>query len=369
MSVKNPTRKELSVILDLEPREEEIAELDKKIDKFIEWYTQNILKGHVPIWEEKHLPLKLRDLIEKAAVWYELRYPNYDLASMLFGSLYPSASERIFTVNPYVDENFGTDNLFKLLDWHAFYNFGAFLATLSDEEKELFKVPSYKEKVYLDRNRRWLLTVSPEGIVLDASEITLGTRTLDSFFIGKHLSQVKQVANAHKISLEDDSEVDVELKEFEKRTQFYEELLNSIMYRIIERGGTRNGAKRAFLFAKEFNRNIDVPMRYGIDIEDPDLRNFINIYLMNGGSNKLMCYTNYESRLTKKAQLRFGSLEHILKYLPHDETHYYTPQEDELHQSIVDYLGFMMQQTQDVDPALTVEEVRLIRQKDSNGNE
>lgn len=369
MSVKNPTRKELAVILDLEPREEEIAELDKKIDKFIEWYTQNILKGHVPVWEEKHLPLKLRDLIEKAAVWYELRYPNYDLASMLFGSLYPSANERIFTANPYVGENLGTETLFRLLDWHAFYNFDAFLVTLSEEEKELFKVPSYKEKVYLDRNRRWLLTVSPEGIVLDTSEISVGKKSLDKFFIGKHLNQVKQVADAQGVSLEDDSEIDATLKEYEKRAYFYEELLNSIMYRIIERGGTINGAKRAFLFAKEFNRNIDVPMRYGVDINDPNLREFINLYLFNGGSIRLMCYTNYESRVTKKAQLRFGILSDILKYLPHDDTHHYTPQEDELHQSLVDYLGFMMQQIQDVDPALTVDEVRLIRQKDSSGNE
>lgn len=369
MSVKNSTRKELAALLDLEPKEEEIAELDKKIDKFIDWYAQNVLRGHVSPWEEKHLPLKLRDMIEKVAVWYELRYPNYDIASMLLGSLGPSASERIFTSNPYVDENLGTETLFKLIDWHAFYNFDAFLATLSKEENELLRSPSYREKIYLDRNRRWLLTVSPEGMILDTSEISLGKESLDKFFLGKHLSEVKHIADEQGISLEDDSEVDAAIEEYEKNVYFYEELLNSIMYRIIERGGTRNGAKRAFLFAKEFNRNIDIPMRYGVDIEDPLLREFINVYLLNGGSNRLICYTNYESRLTKKAQLRFGCLADILKYLPHDEEHYYTPQEEELHQSLVDYLGFMMQQTQDVDPAMTIDEVRLIRQKNTNGNE
>lgn len=33
------------------------------------------------------------------------------------------------------------------------------------------------------------------------------------------------------------------------------------MYRIIERGGNRIGPKRAFLFAKEFGRDIRIPVR------------------------------------------------------------------------------------------------------------
>ena len=36
--------------------------------------------------------------------------------------------------------------------------------------------------------------------------------------------------------------------------------LNCVMYRIIERGGNRIGPRRGFLFAKEFGRNIDIPM-------------------------------------------------------------------------------------------------------------
>ena len=34
-------------------------------------------------------------------------------------------------------------------------------------------------------------------------------------------------------------------------------MLNCVMYRIIERGGNRIGPRRAFLYAKEFERNID----------------------------------------------------------------------------------------------------------------
>ena len=56
------------------------------------------------------------------------------------------------------------------------------------------------------------------------------------------------------------------------------------MYRIIERGGNRFGPRRAFLFAKEFGRNIDVPMMYGVDTSDPGLRYFMNEYLKAGGN-------------------------------------------------------------------------------------
>lgn len=63
-------------------------------------------------------------------------------------------------------------------------------------------------------------------------------------------------------------------------------LLDTIMYRIMESGGKFYGPRRAVLFAKEFERDISIPVRYG----DASL---INDYVMNGGSGDLMCYINY----------------------------------------------------------------------------
>ena len=73
-------------------------------------------------------------------------------------------------------------------------------------------------------------------------------------------------------------------------------MLDAVMYRIIERGGNRMGPRRGFLFAKEFGRNIDIPMMYGVDYSDPGLRSFIieyiklfinNFYLLNRHNNTM----------------------------------------------------------------------------------
>ena len=54
----------------------EIINLDDKVDEFINWYYINMVKGHYTDIGEYHFPRAMRDLIEKIAVWYELRYPD-----------------------------------------------------------------------------------------------------------------------------------------------------------------------------------------------------------------------------------------------------------------------------------------------------
>jgi len=71
------------------------------------------------------------------------------------------------------------------------------------------------------------------------------------------------------------------------------------MYRIIERGGNRIGPRRAFMFAKEFNLDINIPMKYGVDHSDPGLYHFISEYIKSGGAKDLVCISNYFSREKK----------------------------------------------------------------------
>ena len=53
--------------------------LDDKVDMFIKWYTDNIIKGNYTDIGEYYLPIDMRNFIEKVAVWYELRYPEYEI--------------------------------------------------------------------------------------------------------------------------------------------------------------------------------------------------------------------------------------------------------------------------------------------------
>lgn len=56
------------------------------------------------------------------------------------------------------------------------------------------------------------------------------------------------------------NELEATINNVENRSYQKEEMLNCVMYRIIERGGNRIGPRRAFLFAKEFGRNIDLSL-------------------------------------------------------------------------------------------------------------
>lgn len=73
----------------------------QKIDEFIEWYYINFVKGHFTDIGEQHQPDHMRNIIEKMAVWYELRYPEYEVSRLYPGSTH----EDIFTDNIYLYKN------------------------------------------------------------------------------------------------------------------------------------------------------------------------------------------------------------------------------------------------------------------------
>ena len=53
--------------------------LDAKVDDYIQWNYENMVKGHYTDIGEYWVPIELRNFIEKMAVWYELRYPDYEI--------------------------------------------------------------------------------------------------------------------------------------------------------------------------------------------------------------------------------------------------------------------------------------------------
>ena len=154
-----------------------------------------------------------------------------------------------------------------------------------------------------------------------------------------------------------------ENNEFIKAIQNYdnwiyqkEEMLNCVMYRIIIRGGNRIGPRRAFLFAKEFERNIDIPMAYGVDYSDPGLRLFINEYIKSGGKKELLCYNRYFSRASKYEKLNTVTIGELIKNQWNNATTKYTPEEDVLHQRLVNVLASQVNQE-----VVSKEEVKKLR--------
>ena len=57
--------------------------LDDKVDDYIDWYTKNMGQDYC---NKYHFQIEMRNFIEKRAVWYELRYPDYEINRLMPGS-------------------------------------------------------------------------------------------------------------------------------------------------------------------------------------------------------------------------------------------------------------------------------------------
>ncbi len=65
-----------------------------------------------------------------------------------------------------------------------------------------------------------------------------------------------------------------------------------VLYRIIERGGNRIGARRGVLFAQDFELDINIPAKYAIDWSDPYLYEFLKPLIPKLNLN-IVCPSNY----------------------------------------------------------------------------
>ena len=72
--------------MSFEEKNDLIIDLNDKVDIFIDWYYINMVKGKYTQVGEFNQPKDMRNLIEKIAVWYELRYPSYELNNIMPGS-------------------------------------------------------------------------------------------------------------------------------------------------------------------------------------------------------------------------------------------------------------------------------------------
>lgn len=321
--------------------------LDYEVDKFIEWYTANMVKENYTDIGESRLPIEMRNLIEKMAVWYELRYPDYEINRIMPYSSRQATqvSDEMFNKNDYINHQFDSDSEVRILDWAEFYNRKAFIHSLPSNEKLYFVGPQYPEIVFWDLSDSMAhLHLSKKGTV-EMSEYmdTVIPGISNKDFEGKNIKEVVEMIETKGIKIPGNNEFVKAIQNYDNWTYQKEEMLNCVMYRIIERGGIRIGPRRAFLFAKEFGRNIDIPMIYGVDYSDPGLRLFMNEYIKSGGSKDLICYDNYFSS-GRNGTLTTVTMSELIKTQWHDTVNQYTPEEEALHQRLVDALASQVNQ-------------------------
>lgn len=361
MSIKDELLKFRTKLTGATEVESTLIDLDAKVDEFIDWYFKNMVKGNYTDIGEYYAPREMRDLIEKIAVWYELRYPSYEINRLMPGSGQEqiNVNDVMFRNNPYVNELLDENSDAKELDWNDFYNTNVFMKSLPWEERCYFTKPRYRNIVYLNPNSRVAhLHLTKNGSVEMAEDVTGYTESVikDEELTGLNVRDVVKLFQEKGIELPENNELEKTINEANKWIQQKEGILDCAMYRIIERGGNRIGPRRAFLFAKEFGRNIDIPMMYAVDRSDPGLRLFMNEYIKSGGSKDLECYVGYFSRASKKEKLDTVTIQDLILTLWNDAATFYTPEEDELHQRLVNAIASQVDQE-----VVKQEEVKRLR--------
>ena len=131
-------------------------ELNDKVDKYIKWYHDNMVSHPNANIERDYHSKKMREFIEKVAVWYELRFPDYQIEELISGTQETKeyASEVMFYNNPYMGSFFESITAVKKIEWNKFYNAHVFINSLPSTEKRLFEKPKYRNMVYIDGSRK-----------------------------------------------------------------------------------------------------------------------------------------------------------------------------------------------------------------------
>ncbi len=338
--------------------------LETKMNNFFKWYSENMGDSRYPYFIEFKTN-QIKNFIEKMAVWYELRYPSYEINRLMPGSIQEEndVNEAMFKNNKYINELFDEQADVRVLDWCDFYNFEAFKDSLPADERMYLNPLPYDNYLYLIGSELMIanLQLSSKGFVEDSKRIEEYTdyKVKDEEIKNMYIKDVVELMKSRGVLLPSDNSLENAIRKFENWEHLREEILNCVMYRIIERGGNRIGPRRAFLFAKEFDRNVEIPMIYGMDRSDPGLKSFINEYIKAGGSTDLVCYLSYLSATSEVKQLNTITIQELLKGFKD-----YTEEEQALYQRLVNALA------SNVDANELTEEIKTLKlQVNSNKTE
>ena len=222
-----------------------------------------------------------KKLIEKMAVWYELRYPYYTIEG-IFNSendYKEITNNAMFKDNQYVNTLLSDNSDIKDLDWDEFYNAHVFINSLNPAEKIFFKIGHNKYETYM-------LFVSFPGSgfgselwVNRAGYIYHGGDISDDFYyhtnmnikvdningmhikdIFKYIDEFNKTNKNNYVSMSLNEWDEKEIKELVYKMERKEGLLDCVMYKILDRrdkGVPYIGAYRAFMFAKEIKEFLE----------------------------------------------------------------------------------------------------------------
>lgn len=283
-------KEDLNKKYDLGKKQEEFLDFVEK--KLPNYYTSETIKK----------------FIDKMAIWYEFRYPDLEIENMLNeNDKFLSVSGVINKSESYKDLLFfsqdETDikNNLSNTSWSDLFDIKTFLNTLSADEKSLLKRPKFVNR-YIFKDKHFSFVLSSKGTITNIYFYTNGEDNKEILnFLNRHISEFLEYLKEKKQLNDDDLHY---YEAYKKSVLFKEKLLDSVMYKIIERqNGSIEGCMRAFLFALEFDRNIDIPLMYHNPLYMNN-RLLYNEYIKRGGNKDLICPYGYPYQIIKETKLK-----------------------------------------------------------------
>lgn len=253
-----------------DPNEE--IDLNKRFDYFLDEYYKFVYDKKAQYIGNCEKTL-MEAFIGKIVAWYETTYTDDDLFYE-FPSKYKNPREFITTLNAYEREYLHKHNYRDdLQDGECIY--------LNNDSID-----------YLMHAR---LFVSASGIITEIENIHKfsGKRVQESELIGLKLDDAVEVFKKAGVRIENTKLAKI-VNDHNKRLELREKMLDAIMYKLIEHGVYNNaGCMRAYIFAKDFGRDICIPVKYSYIESSKAYREFINAYVHDGGSLDMEHYGNY----------------------------------------------------------------------------
>lgn len=120
----------------------------------------------------------------------------------------------------------------------------------------------------------------------------------ECLLVRKHISELETIIKAYyekskRNELPKENGLKAALESHAKDVQLHALFLNAVMFRIMEMEGLKEGPRLALDFAIKYKADIEIPIIYGIDTQNPNIGTLVQSYIDAGGSIDIECLGNY----------------------------------------------------------------------------
>lgn len=226
---------------------------------------------------------KIKAVAEMIGAFYRYIYPSHSVDAAIRYNLDSINNDLLQENNSFKKQN------------ESFFN------GLTEEDKDVFN--NNFDNAFLYRDNNFVLDFNlDDSYKVVVNQVYYKTNDgnivdLKNDFEGMNLLQVSNLLCEFKLT-NAKKYIDNRIKEFIYKKFVINDIYRYIMLYIMDRENNINGAKRALIFAADFNCDKTLPIRYAISFDDNNLYETLRYYnLLNGKDT--YCYPDYFDKQNK----------------------------------------------------------------------